>query len=479
MRILIVTHRYPPCYSAGTERYSEALAKGLVARGHEVHVCCAEKDVSQRDYSLVRRVHRGVEVHEIINNLFYDSFNETYQNPSVEAVFASVLEVVRPDVVHVQHLMYLSVGCLGLAADSGARVVMTLHDFGLECARMGQLLHVDGGLCETVEFERCGSCLVQTPWNQSAGARMVGNMLGAVRRATGLDLAPRVTRLARKSGAVGAGAAAKGTADASKTTDAESHATWARAAEARSSALVQAVQRHARHVFAPSRFLADRCLALGLDPGRVEFLPTGVQRVEAADVSKASHPQERRGPLAVLFLGTLVPAKGAHVLLEAYGRLNTEQRAGIDLRIFGPEGSDESYHKGLVQKAQQLGLQVGKPLPPHKVQAALAGADLLVVPSIWLENRPLVILEALSMGVPCLVSGSGGMAELVQPGRDGWWFDLGDAGDLARVLGERSADPEGTRSLRPLAPDLPTFDATVQRIEEVYLQLLASEEDSS
>ncbi|MEO2144837.1 MAG: glycosyltransferase, partial [bacterium] len=152
MRILIVTHRYPPSYSAGTERYSEALAKGLVARGHEVHVCCAEKDVSQRDYSLVRRVHRGVEVHEIINNLFYDSFNETYQNPSVEAVFASVLKVVRPDVVHVQHLMYLSVGCLGLAADSGARVVMTLHDFGLECARMGQLLHVDGGLCETVEF---------------------------------------------------------------------------------------------------------------------------------------------------------------------------------------------------------------------------------------------------------------------------------------------------------------------------------------
>ncbi len=479
MRILIVTHRYPPCYSAGTERYSEALAKGLVARGHEVHVCCAEKDVSQRDYSLVRRVHRGVEVHEIINNLFYHSFNETYQNSSVEAVFASVLEVVQPDVVHVQHLMYLSVGCLEQAADSGARVVMTLHDFGLECARMGQLLHVDGGLCETVEFDRCGSCLAQTPWNQSKGARMVGHILGAVRRVTGLDLAPRVTRLARKSGAVGAGTVASGDADASKITDAESHAAWARAAEARSSALVQAVQRHARHVFAPSRFLADRCLALGLDPGRVEFLPTGVQRVEAADVSKASHPQERTGPLAVLFLGTLVPAKGAHVLLEAYGRLNTEQRAGIDLRIFGPEGSDESYHKSLVQKAQQLGLQVGKVLAPHKVQAALAGADLLVVPSIWLENRPLVILEALSMGVPCLVSGSGGMAELVQPGRDGWWFDLGDADDLARVLGERSVDPEGTRSLRPLAPDLPSFDATVQRIEEVYFQLLSSEEDSS
>ena len=123
--------------------------------------------------------------------------------------------------------------------------------------------------------------------------------------------------------------------------------------------------------------------------------------------------------------------------------------------------------------------QVGKHLAPHKVQAALAGADLLVVPSIWLENRPLVILEALSMGVPCLVSGSGGMAELVQPGRDGWWFDLGDAADLARVLGERSADPEGTRSLRPRAPDLPSFDATVQRIEEVYFQLLSSEEDSS
>ncbi len=468
MRILQVTHRYPPRNSAGTERYTESLANSLLDLGHEVQVACAEKDVSRPDHSIFRRVHQGVEVHEITNNLFFEGYEETYSNPAIEEAFASVLEDVRPEIVHFQHFMYLSVGCLAQAAESGAKVVLTLHDFGLECARMGQLLHVDGTLCEEVSFDRCGTCLAATPWNQPAGARVVGKVLGAVRAVTGLDLAPRITGLARKSRAV----TKPGTS-----VDASTQQHWASAAEERSRILMQTVQEHAQHIFAPSQFLADRSLALGLDPKRVEFLPTGVQRAEgqqAGDGALAENfkPAERSGPLAVLFLGTFVPAKGAHVLLEAYGRLSPDQRAGIDLRLFGPKGPDPTYHQSLMDKAGHLGLQIGEALDAVAVQRALEGADLLVVPSIWLENRPLVILEALAAGVPALVSGSGGMAELVTEGRDGWHFALGDGGDLARVLGERSLDREGTRSLRPKAPNLPEFDATVKRVEEVYRGLL-------
>jgi NAD(P)-dependent dehydrogenase (short-subunit alcohol dehydrogenase family) len=61
MRVLLVTHRFPPAHQAGTERHVEALARELAARGHEVLVLTAEKDLAQPDLSLRRRVHAAGE----------------------------------------------------------------------------------------------------------------------------------------------------------------------------------------------------------------------------------------------------------------------------------------------------------------------------------------------------------------------------------------------------------------------------------
>ena len=52
MRILVVSHRYPPAYTAGTEVYSAQLAAGMAARGHAVQVLCTEKDLARADLSL-------------------------------------------------------------------------------------------------------------------------------------------------------------------------------------------------------------------------------------------------------------------------------------------------------------------------------------------------------------------------------------------------------------------------------------------
>jgi len=64
MRVLLVTHRFPPQHTAGTERYTEALGLGLLARGYEVHVLAAEKDVTRRNTSVHRRDSQGLIVHE-------------------------------------------------------------------------------------------------------------------------------------------------------------------------------------------------------------------------------------------------------------------------------------------------------------------------------------------------------------------------------------------------------------------------------
>ena len=61
-------------------------------------------------------------------------------------------------------------------------------------------------------------------------------------------------------------------------------------------------------------------------------------------------------------------------------------------------------------------------------------ADLLVVPSIWYENSPLVLLQALALRCPVLVADVPGLAPHVQGLQDGWTFERGDAQDLAQKL---------------------------------------------
>ena len=55
----------------------------------------------------------------------------------------------------------------------------------------------------------------------------------------------------------------------------------------------------------------------------------------------------------------------------------------------------------------------------------LKGIDVLVVPSVWYENTPFVILEALASSTPVIVSNLGGLAELVEEGKNGFLFDTG------------------------------------------------------
>jgi len=73
--------------------------------------------------------------------------------------------------------------------------------------------------------------------------------------------------------------------------------------------------------------------------------------------------------------------------------------------------------------------------------------DLLVIPSRWYENSPLVLLNALATHTPVVVSDVAGMTEFVEEGISGFSFQRGSADDLARVLGEVVLEPDRLRRL--------------------------------
>ena len=134
MRVLLATHLYPPVHNAGVEVFASVTASHVAGAGHEVVVVTTEKDIARPDLSTREREHDGLRVVEIINNLFARSFEETWRRSAIDRVLAGVLDDVRPDLVHVHHLLYLSAGLLDLCEARGIPVVMTIHDFWLGCA---------------------------------------------------------------------------------------------------------------------------------------------------------------------------------------------------------------------------------------------------------------------------------------------------------------------------------------------------------
>ena len=118
-------------------------------------------------------------------------------------------------------------------------------------------------------------------------------------------------------------------------------------------------------VLLPARFMVPWFEELGLDGERLHVETTGVDWEGAA-----RHPRVERAPGApvrVLFLGSLVPHKAPHLLLEAWGQLPDPVRAGASLRILGPDQHQPGYVEGLRAAAEPLGVTVGGALGREEV----------------------------------------------------------------------------------------------------------------
>ena len=457
MRILVVSHRFPPRSFAGTEVYALEAARRVAARGHEVHVLAAWKEVSLKHGARLEREFEGLPVVEFVDNLFDTNFRATWDRPGLDERLGRELDRVQPDLVHVHHLLYLSTGLLEEAHKRGIPVIYTLHDAWLGCARFGHLRHADGSLCEGVDPRRCGTCLPELAWRQSDTAIRAGKMIAGLRGLTGLDLLAAARRL-RSSGPSRDAQAFGGKGTTRPSPPARVREAFEEHVRVRGASLRTRSAATVTRFISPSRWLAQTMIEWGLPPERVHTLNTGVdrQRFEA-------HPREPRGArLRIRFLGTLVPHKGAHVLLEAWEQLPPEVRATGELVLFGPQQGDPAYVAGLRAVAGRCGATLAAPLDRDGVAEELARTDLLVVPSQWYENRPMIMLEAFAAGVPVLCTDLGGMRELVEDGVQGYRFSFGDSLGLRERLSELLGDPARLADLDPradlaLMPDWESF----------------------
>ena len=442
MKILLVTHGFYPESLGGTEIYSHDLAHALNRRDeHQVAVLARESDPHREEYEVRLETRGGLPLYFINNTLRQcPSFEQTYRNTQLCAVASRLLDQIRPDVVHFQHLTCLSSDLLLELEQRVVPTFFTLNDYWLICQR-GQLLDMDLQRCQGASAagypRKCQRCA-----GLAATVDPHGYLLAhSLSRALPALFKPPLRRLAEQQ----------------KPSDSASHVM-----EERYQQLGRAL-RSVRLFIAPSQTMRRHFMSFGIAPQRLTCLEQGIDLAPFAGLTR-----HRSSTLRIGFMGSLMASKAPHLLLQAFAGLPPGV-ATLDLYgdIVDYHG-DRSYGQTLQPLLEGPGVRHHGALPHEEMPRALAQLDLLCVPSIWIENAPFVIREAFAAGLPVLASDIGGMAEMVTHEINGLLFQAGSAADLRRCIMRLIESPPLLDTLRDGIPKIMSMEEDVDQLLDLY-----------
>jgi glycosyltransferase involved in cell wall biosynthesis len=222
---------------------------------------------------------------------------------------------------------------------------------------------------------------------------------------------------------------------------------------------------------APSSFIRDRYVEWGLPAAKIRVIANGLPTTP-----QAATPRRARRNFG--FFGNLAPHKGVLTVLAAAEELAREQ-VQTTLRVHGgfnfqPESFRRAFSDAL-RSAGPAAIYAG-PYRREDLPRLMSMVDWVVVPSVWWENAPLVILEAMRHGRPVICSDIGGMAEMVDDERTGLHFRAGDSSDLARIMRRAAEQPELWQRLASALPKPPRLSDAVDQHLAIYHALLRNEE---
>ena len=420
-KVLYIVHNHPEIRAGGVEVYSQELFTAMRART-DFSACLLAK--AGAPYSNVRRPHEGTMISTVTPSddgqyLFhneggdYDHFlGASCAKEHLVTYLDRFLTAEQPDVVHFHHTLFLGYDALRQVRNSlpSAVIVYTLHDYLPICHRNGQLLRTNNReRCYEASPRRCHECFP--------------------------EIAPREFFLREK--------------------------------------FIKAQFELVDLFIAPSNFLLERYVAWGIPREKIICEPYGRAPVNA----KANAPSADGSRWRFGFFGQMSLFKGVHVLLEAMKLLERLHPDTAHLWLHGnnldlqPPEFQATIATLLTETTSNV-TNAG-PFQREELRQLMENVDWVVVPSLWWENAPLVIQEAFMCGRPVLCGDVGGMAEAVEPNRNGLYFRVGDPMSLAETMLRAATTPDLWDQLRQHIPAPYPVATHAEKLADLYRQLIA------
>jgi glycosyltransferase involved in cell wall biosynthesis len=432
MKIVIAVHHFPPRFTAGAEGESYRIAASLQSRGHEVRVVCVEHVDAGPPNGVAWHddVHAGVTVRRLSFNLAAvpDPIHWEYNNPWIGGHLREFLDEYRPDIFHLISGYLITASAVQVAHELSVPTVVSLMDFWFLCRRITMLR--SNGQISTLPINpvTCARCLGEEKRRYRLAGRIVPGLMSIFWRLQKKQISHFEKRMA----------------------------------------FLRQVLNQADAIISRSQFLRSAFIEAGIQPERIVFSRQG------RDFDILPPETTERAPVSSLrvgYIGQIAWHKGVHVVLEAMRRM---PGAPLTVRVFG----DARHFPGYADRLRQLcagdgRIELAGAYRGEEVGRVLRGLDVIVVPSLWYENSPNVILEAFAYHIPVIASNLGGMAELVNDGENGLLFKPGDPDGLAWQLRRLLEDPRLLPRLRAGIGPVKSVGQEMDELEAIYRRVLA------
>ncbi len=430
MKIFIAVHHYPPSFNGGAELRAHRTARSLQQRGHTVQAFAIERvdDGPENGILWEDSVYEGVPVRKIRFNRAAtpDWFTYSYNNPWIGEHLKSFLSEFQPQIFHLFGGYLQSASTLLAASALNIPTVLSLTDYWFLCQQI-QMIGLNNQACNKYGDPAC--CL-QRYSEHKRRYRWLGRFIPALMQSYWKLHKNDIHRFVHRK------------------------------------QFLMNTLNQVDAVIAPSHFIGDIHIESGLQAEKMIFSRQGRTIPNLTTETLTKQPSSQ---LRLAYIGQIVESKGVHVILEAIKLL---PKTHLTLDIYGDINKRPAYVKKLQQLAGEdvrirfLGL-----FQQGQISQIFREVDALVVPSLWYENSPNVILEAFAHHTPVLASNLGALPELVLDEKCGLLFTPGNPISLARQILRLANDRSLLARLAAGIQPVKTEQQELDELENIYHQL--------
>jgi len=384
--------------------------------------------------TVYRYLHPPMSVKKNLN-----SFTPEYNNLDAKTFFNNIVDSFMPDIVHFFHFQRVSFSLVDACIDKNIPTVFTPTDFWFECPT-AQLIYSDMTPCMGPD-QYAGNCIrhltelhvFKLPILKRSIGACPKQLFALVSIIASLDIY-KYSRLLN----------------------------FVRSFLKRKDFIKERLNRIGC-ILVPNRRLRSRLEQFTGASENLQDLPFGID-------TPVANPKPKRTKLVVGFIGTLRPHKGAHIFLQSVKLLS--RKLDIEALLYGKWDTFQNYDRKLKKLVATDGrIKYEGTFQLENINNIFSNLDALVIPSLWMENTPLIAYYAQNYKCPILSSRIEGMADIVQHKNNGLFFEPGSAEELAECLKQIYTDREfltmlSSNSISPLR-----MSEYAQAVEKVYVKL--------
>lgn len=426
MKILQVNSRFLP--AGGAEIYFYNLSKQL-SKKNNIYLFFGDSKIKEKS-----------------KNGYFESLPFTavrtpfspykIDNKTIENIFVNLLDKFNPDIVHFHNLKDISFNLPNIASKKNIPTILTLHSYDLICPRT-DFLRPGFKLCYKGSRIKCFSCFLGF-WLAKFKKNKLENTFEKIKENKNLK------------------------------NNTKHYLEVLYYLFYKYHKAIENIKKNVDLFIAPSLFIKDRFIESGFPQDKIIYCRYGIFVDDLKNLKKSDSEYIRFG-----FIGRITEIKGVKVLIEAFNKINQK----TELYICG--FWNQSIKRELANLIKNQNIYLKDPIFTNQQKKDFfSKIDVLIVPSIWFENCPLVILEAFATKTPVIASDLPPLRELIEDNKTGLLFKVGNPDELAKKIRFLIHNPYMIKKMSLQIDRIKTIDENAEEMEKIYKELIRKKNEN-